>query len=119
LNGKDAVLVQHTDDHPADGFRPGSRAGVFTRTVAASDIEEFAKVVVSVDVDGVGPFTVTSVRSPEVDVTYRGGERDRAAALEGLAVGDAYEDGGDVFGTVDVGRVSNVREDVTPIDLSA
>lgn len=117
LNGRDAVLIQRVDGEPSANFRPGSSPGVYTRSVAPSRITSFIKVVVIVDVDGIGPFTVTSVRAQQADVTYGGVGRRVAAGLAGLRVGDAHVDGADIFGTVDLSRLSNIREEVTPIEV--
>lgn len=117
LNGKDAVLSQQTTCSPALGFRPGIAAGISLRRVAASRVEQFARVMVTVAVDGMRPFVVNLVDPPVVQVTYGGFDRDAAAALEGVSIGDWYQDGGDVFGSVDMSRVSDVVEEVTLVDI--
>lgn len=118
VNGKDAVLLQKTTGTPAPGFSAGSRPGVFLRKVKPSQIQKLVKIVVSVSVDGIGPFTVTSVDDSRVHVVYEGSDRDAAALLPDLRRGDPYMEGGDILGFVDLSRVSEAHEEVTPEDIS-
>ncbi|MBF4577761.1 hypothetical protein [Frondihabitans sp. VKM Ac-2883] len=118
IDGEDAVLLQETDGPPAKGFSAGSRPGVYLRKVAPDEITQFAKIVVTASIDGLGPFAITAVSLPQVHVVYRGTDRDAAALLPGLSTGDAYQEGGDVLGTVDLSRVTNVREKISPISIT-
>jgi len=115
--GEPAVLKERTTSEPSPGFGPTVVPGEYSRRVDEAEVTNRIAVQTLCRYRGGGPFVILRVRPDvpgAVTIEYHGPDRDWAANLPGFTIGDQYDTGSAITGTVPFADLTDVAEEWRP-----